>query len=228
MTGPDGSIQNLRPADSVRAPAAAHTARATTTVPMVADGRWSGVCPREVRGNAQLRPCRSSAADAGLTNSAASGYYDSDARMCPDSSCVVVPIAWRGGPTDLFAVSLDSGERRNSRIPRFATATRDLPDGTWMVFRREVAPFAGEVWCPPADMQWMASRAGLKSTDMTLRKTRGRRTHGDRIQSKESLGRSAFPDDGMPARLPFVGEDGQTPIVSSQGPARGAPCLRPS
>jgi serine/threonine protein kinase len=73
---------------------------------------------------------------------------------CPDSSCIVVTDSIGAGrPDALFVVSLDSGEKRPLTSPQdslFADSDPAIsPDGKWLVFRREVAPFTGELTLLP-------------------------------------------------------------------------------
>ena len=73
---------------------------------------------------------------------------------CPDSSCVVVTDSIGAGrPDALFVVSLDSGEKRQLTSPQdsaFADSDPAIsPDGKWLAFRREVAPFTGELTLLP-------------------------------------------------------------------------------
>ena len=71
---------------------------------------------------------------------------------CPDSRCVVVTDASSPDvkkPDALFVVSVESGEKRqltNPQSPVLAdTDPRMSPDGRWLVFRRDIAPFSGQL-----------------------------------------------------------------------------------
>ncbi len=78
---------------------------------------------------------------------------------CPDSTCVVVtdsssPPSTSGThpstsqPDALFVVSVQSSEKRQLTTPREAYADTDpaiSPDGRWLVFRRDLAPFSGRL-----------------------------------------------------------------------------------
>ena len=154
---------------------------------------------------------------------------------CPDSSCVVVTDSIGDGrPDALFAVSLDSGERRPLTILR----TRCLPtailrslqtaSGWPSVARSRRSP--GSSRC----CRWEGCDRGRRtasSHDHRLRRvtTPGGRPTAPRSCSaaKAALWRLGISGDGTPERLPFVGEDGVTPIVSSPQAGRsGASCVR--
>ena len=142
---------------------------------------------------------------------------------CPDSSCVVVTDSLgEGRPDALFAISLDSGEKRQLTHPTvFADSDPAIsPDGKWLVFRREVAPFAGGLELVPLrpDLTEDGDPRRLTPTNLYAYTPRWTPDSAEIVFSaKEALWRLRITGDGTPERLPFVGEDGQTPIVSNPG-----------
>ncbi len=143
---------------------------------------------------------------------------------CPDASCVVVTdSSGDGKPDALFVVSLETGEKRQLSTPAetdFADTDPAIsPDGKWLAFRRDLAPFSGELYLAtlrpdvtiagdtrrliplalyPASPQWMPDSTAIV------------------FSAKAALWRVDIDGTGEPQRLPFVGEDGQTPIVSNR------------
>ena len=150
---------------------------------------------------------------------------------CPDSSCVVVTDSTGEAKHGaLFVVSLESGEKRQlTTPPDTALADNDpaiSPDGKWLAFRRDHAPFNGEIGVLPlrADMtpggepRFLVPIAGQAysprwmpdSTEIVF-------------NARAALWRLRISGAATPERLPFVGEDGVGPIVSrphSDGRAR--------
>ena len=150
---------------------------------------------------------------------------------CPDSSCIVVTDSIGAGrPDALFVVSLDSGEKRPLTSPQdslFADSDPAIsPDGKWLVFRREVAPFTGELTLLPLgnDVTAAGELRRLTTTDFAAFNPRWT-PDGTEIlfAAKAALWRLRVSGGEMPERLPFVGEDGTVPVMSSPragGPAR--------
>ena len=149
---------------------------------------------------------------------------------CPDSSCVVVTDSTGAAKPDaLFAVSLDSGEKRQLTRPQDSMlADRDpalSPDGKWLVFRREVSPFTGELTLLPLakDLTAAGEPRRLTSANMPAYNPRWTPDSAEVLFSaKAGLWRLRISGDGTPERLPFVGEDGLMPVVSSPQADRAA------
>ena len=135
----------------------------------------------------------------------------------------------RGQPDALFAVSLDTGERRQLTHPQdpvFADSDPAIsPDGKWLAFRREVAPFTGELTLLPLGKDLTAAGEPRRLTTTRIASVQPQvdaRQRRDPVQlRRRRSGESGISGDGTPERLPFVGEDGVTPIVSS--PQAGRP-----
>jgi serine/threonine protein kinase/Tol biopolymer transport system component len=142
---------------------------------------------------------------------------------CPDSSClVVIDSLGPDMPDVLFVVSLQSGQKRQLTTPgRQGYADSDpaiSPDGKWLVFRRDVAPFAGglHLQALQSDLTVTGEPRSLTPVDLYAYNPRWMPSSDEIVFSARSaLWRLRIPDGGPPERLPFVGEDGLSPIVSA-------------
>ena len=147
---------------------------------------------------------------------------------CPDSTCLVVTDSLgEGQPDALFVVSLESGDRRQLTSPQHPLAGDTdpavSPDGNSLVFRRNVAPFIG-------DLYRLRLRTGLIPTDEPSRLTPTAMDavnptwmpDSDQIlfSAKGGLWKLSVAAASTPARLAFVGEDGLMPAVSPPQPGR--------
>jgi serine/threonine protein kinase/sugar lactone lactonase YvrE len=147
---------------------------------------------------------------------------------CPDSTCLVLTdSAGEGKPDALFVVSLESGEKRQLTSPEdvvFADSDPAIsPDGRWLVFRRETAPFNGELMLLSLRSDLTTEGEPRRLTPATLPAYSPRWTPDSAevlFSAKASLWRLRISGDGTPERLSFVGEDGLTPIVSRPQPDR--------
>ena len=148
---------------------------------------------------------------------------------CQDSNCVVVTDSiGERQPDALFAVSLDTGDRRpltHPQDPVFADSDPAIsPDGKWLAFRREVAPFTGELMLLPLEKDLTTAGEPRRLTPNEL-PAYGPRWTPDSAEilfsAKGALWRLGISGEGTPERLPFVGEDGVAPIVSN--PQAGRP-----
>jgi Tol biopolymer transport system component/DNA-binding winged helix-turn-helix (wHTH) protein len=137
---------------------------------------------------------------------------------CPDSACLVVTDAAGQGADAVFVIFLESGEKRQLTYPQEELDADPAisPDGRSLIFRRDSTPFSGAFY-----------RLSLKDHVVP---------DGEpvRLTSTISAGKPAWMPDsrefvfaargglwrldtiggGAPVRLPFVGQDGQTPVVS--------------
>lgn len=136
---------------------------------------------------------------------------------CPDSACIVLSDKSPDGDFDaLVAVSIASGDKRPLTSPRGFLADTDpaiSPDGQWMVFRRDTAPFSGRLM--------LASFAGgaitgepraITNTLLTAYSPRWISNTDLVFSGKGALWRITTEPQATPTRLPF-GEDGQMPSV---------------
>jgi Tol biopolymer transport system component len=147
-------------------------------------------------------------------------YRADSISWCPDSTCVLVIDSPGSKQADaVFLISLDTGEKRQLTHPQEQVGDRDpaiSPDGRSLIFRRDPTPFSGAFY-----------RLSLKGHTVPD-------AEAVRLTSTLSAGKPAWTPDGreilfaasgalwrldafsgaMPSRLPFVGQDGQTPVVS--------------
>jgi serine/threonine protein kinase/Tol biopolymer transport system component len=141
---------------------------------------------------------------------------------CPDSGCIVLTESMgESKPDALFVVSLESGEKRQLTHPDdsiYADSNPAIsPDGRWLVFRRETAPFNGELTLFSLRSNMTTSGEPRRLTIASLPAYNPRWLPDSTeivFSAKEALWRLSITGDGTPHRLPFVGEDGLTPIVS--------------
>ena len=143
---------------------------------------------------------------------------------CPDSSCVVVTdSSGNAKPDALFVVSLDSGQKRQLTQPENPvladTDPAISPDGRWLVFRRDNAPYTGELKLLPLPAD-MTGDGELRTLTTVAIFAYGPSWLPDStaivFSGKGGLWRRSVTRDEAPQPLPFVGEDGVTPTVSSQ------------
>jgi Tol biopolymer transport system component/DNA-binding winged helix-turn-helix (wHTH) protein len=139
---------------------------------------------------------------------------------CADSTCLLVTDTLGADKPDaLFRIALETGEKRQVTYPQKLGRDADpaiSPDGGVLVFRRDATPLSGEFY-----------RLSLTDTNDA---------EGDPVRLTSTLyaGKPAWiPDSreilfsargglwrldtstgGTPSRLPFVGQDGATPVVS--------------
>jgi Tol biopolymer transport system component/tRNA A-37 threonylcarbamoyl transferase component Bud32 len=153
---------------------------------------------------------------------------------CPDSQCLVVTDSpGEGKPDALFVVSLGTGQRRQLTNPHPPLLSDSNPaissDGRSLVFRRESAVEAGELYWLPLGKGVTASGEAKSLTLPSLNASHPTwMPDGKEIlfSAKETLWRMAVSGrnlgDSPPARLPYVGEDGLMPVVSRPQPGRPA------
>ena len=139
---------------------------------------------------------------------------------CPDSACLLVTDSLGADKPDvLFQIALETGERRQLTHPHRVVRDADpaiSPDGGVLVFRRDATPGSGEFY-----------RLSLKDTNdsegdpvrltSTLYAGKPSWVPDSRdilFSSRGGLWRLDTSKGGAPSRLPFVGQDGATPVVS--------------
>jgi Tol biopolymer transport system component len=145
---------------------------------------------------------------------------------CPDSSCLVVTDSpGENQPDSLFVVTLASGEKR--RLTSGAVFADSDPaishDGRWLAFRREVAPFSGQINLLALRNDLTASGEPRAITPLDLyaySPTWMPDSTEIVFTAKSRLWRVRTDGDTSPEVLPFAGEDGVAPIVSMAQPGR--------
>ncbi len=141
---------------------------------------------------------------------------------CPDSRCIVLTDASspdRQQSDALFVVSIDSGERRqltSPQSPMLADSNPAIaPDGRWLVFRRDIAPFSGRLHVTALDatLAVTGTPRGLTSVLLTAYNPAWISNTDFVFAAKGALWRMRIAEGALPERLPFVGEDGTMPAV---------------
>ena len=129
-------------------------------------------------------------------------------------------------PDALFVVSIESGEKRQLTTPQppvlADTDPRVSPDGRWLVFRRDIAPFSGQLQVVQLDGSLTAIGEPRSLTPILLTAYSPEWISNSEIifSAKGSLRRMNIAEGSTPERLPFVGEDGLMPAVSRPQPGR--------
>ena len=193
------------------------------------DGRWIAFLRGDVDGGqSELRLVPPlTGPERKLTDIHTSGFIRAvTLAWCPDSSCLVVTDSpGDNQPDALFVVALDSGQKRPlTRGSQFSDNDPAIsPDGKWLVFRREVAPFAGQLNLLALGSDLTASGEPRPITPVDLYAYNPRwMPDSTRIvfSAKQRLWTLGITGNGSPEVLPFVGEDGASPIVSAAQPGR--------
>jgi Tol biopolymer transport system component len=196
------------------------------------DGRWIGFLRGQSEGRYELRlipPLGGPERKLREIRPHSELWRSVSLAWCPDSNCIVVTdSAGEGKPDALFVVSLESGEKRQLTNPQHPvegdTDAVVSPDGRWLVFRRNTAPFIGELYRLPLGrgltVTGEPSRLTLAAQDAS-RPTWMPDSKEILFSAKGGLWRLAVSGASPPARLPFVGEDGVMPVVSR--PQAGRP-----
>jgi Tol biopolymer transport system component/DNA-binding winged helix-turn-helix (wHTH) protein len=146
---------------------------------------------------------------------------------CPDSKCIVVTDAPdEAQPVDaLFVVSLETGKKRQLTYPPHLTlADTDpavSPDGKWLVFRRDVSPFTGQLYLLALEGDLNAKGEPRPLTSMALGANSPKWLSDSAeiiFSAKGALWRLGITEGSPAKRLPYVGEDGLMPVVSRPQP----------
>ncbi len=153
---------------------------------------------------------------------------------CPDSQCVVVTDSnGEGKPDGLFVISLETGQRRALTTPEAPVLSDSNPaisaNGRSLVFRRDVAIDAGGLYLLPLGKDLTVAGEARSLTSASLNAYHPAwMPDGKEIlfSANGSLWRMIMsgrnPGDSIPARLPYVGEDGLMPAVASPPASRSA------
>jgi Tol biopolymer transport system component/DNA-binding winged helix-turn-helix (wHTH) protein len=144
---------------------------------------------------------------------------------CPDSACLVVSDAAGDGGTDaVFVIFLESGERRQLTYPQKGLDADPAisPDGRALIFRRDSTPFSGEFYRLSLKDQMMPDGEPVRLTSTLSGGKPAWMPDGREFlfAARGALWRLDGVNGGAPMRLPFVGQDGQTPVVSRTADGR--------
>ena len=141
---------------------------------------------------------------------------------CPDSRCIVLTDASspdRGQPDALFVVWIESRERQQLTTPTASMmADNDpaiSPDGRWLAFRRDIAPFSGQLQVVGLDASLATTGTPRSLTTILSTAYNPEWISNTEIVfgAKGALWRMRIDAGATPERLPFVGEDGIMPAV---------------
>ena len=141
---------------------------------------------------------------------------------CPDNNCVVVTDSQGEDKLDaLFKVSIETGEKTvltDPQPPAIGDCNPAItPDGRWMVFRRSYSLFNGELYVLPLGKDLTPAGEPQRLTAATFDAAHPTCMPDSKeiiFSAKRTLWRMAIAAGNTPRRLPFVGEDGMTPVVS--------------
>lgn len=141
---------------------------------------------------------------------------------CPDSTCVIVTDSTGAGrPDALFTIDVTTGEKRQVTFPEGLVLDADpavSPDGRRLVFRRDTTAFSGAFYTAA----WNGHSTAGSPVRLTPTLNAGRSSwmpdSRDVVYaSSGALWRINARDGGDATRLPFVGQDGLSPAVSTAG-----------
>ena len=140
---------------------------------------------------------------------------------CPDSRCLVVTDSpGAGKPDAVFAVAIDSGEKLQLTFPAGAVgADADpaiSPDARSLVFRRDSTPFSGAFYRVPLAKGPVPEGEPVRLT-ATLMAGKPAWTPDSRhilFSARGALWTLDAAGGGPPKRLPYIGEDGLSPVIS--------------
>jgi eukaryotic-like serine/threonine-protein kinase len=147
-------------------------------------------------------------------------FQPSSLAWCPDSTCILVTDSPGPDQADaVFAIASDTGEKRQLTRPHGLVRDADAaisPDGRQLIFRRDTTPFSGQFFRVSLDVGFVPNGEPMPLTP-TLNAGRVAWMPGSReilFGSRGALWRLDALGGGTPVRLPFVGQDGLTPVVA--------------
>ncbi len=151
---------------------------------------------------------------------------------CPDGSCLVVTDSPGEGKLDaLFVISKDPGggkRQLTSPQPPSGGDTNPAvsPDGKWLVFRRPTGGmYTGVLYALRLGKDMTGIGEPQRITAVELDPSFPTWMPNSReilFSARASLWRLPVPKGTTPSRIPFVGEDGVTPVVSRAQAGRPA------
>lgn len=147
-------------------------------------------------------------------------FQPSSLAWCPDSTCVLVTDSPGPDQADaVFAIASDTGAKRQLTRPQGQGRDADAaisPDGRHLIFRRDTTPFSGQFYRLPLAAGFVPNGEPVQLTQ-TLNAGRAGWMPDSReilFGSRGALWRLDVIDGDPPVRLPFVGQDGMTPVVA--------------
>jgi Tol biopolymer transport system component len=146
---------------------------------------------------------------------------------CPENDCLLVTDSpGIGKPDALFAVSMESGEKKqltNPQPPVYGDASPAVShDGRELIFLRDVAPYSSEVFRLSLGKAGSALGEAKRILTGNTRPKFPAWSADDKeilFSDKGNLWRLPTSRSGRPSRIPFVGEDAIMPAVSRSGGA---------
>ena len=145
---------------------------------------------------------------------------------CPDSSCVLVTDSPGVDQLDaVFAIAAETGQKRQLTCPRGLVRDSDAaisPDGRHLIFRRDTTPLSGQFFRVSLKTGFTARwRAAARDADPQ----RGKGVVDARQPRDPVCVRAGAVAAGCAwwrhaLRLPFVGQDGVTPVVARTAEGR--------
>jgi Tol biopolymer transport system component len=141
---------------------------------------------------------------------------------CPDSTCLVLSDSTgEGKPVALFALSLETGEKRQLTRPEPPVLGDSQPamspDGLSLIFRRDISGgLTGELHVLALTRTLTPVGQPIRLTLPALDANYPVWTDSREVvfSARERLWRVAVSGQQQPTRLPFVGEDGIMPAIS--------------
>jgi Tol biopolymer transport system component/DNA-binding winged helix-turn-helix (wHTH) protein len=139
---------------------------------------------------------------------------------CPDSTCLLVTdTTGPGKPDAIFVVPLETGGKRQLTYPEGLVMDADpavSPDGRSLVFRRDTTPFSGEFFRLSLNGRMDSEGNAVRLTPMLYAGKAVWIPDSREIlfSARGGLWRLDTSNGGTPTRLPFIGQDGMTPVVS--------------
>jgi serine/threonine protein kinase/Tol biopolymer transport system component len=148
---------------------------------------------------------------------------------CPESNCLLVTDSpGIGKPDALFAVSMETGEKRqltNPQPPVYGDASPAVShDGRELIFLRDLAPYSSEVFHLSLGKGGSAPGEARRIPVGNLYPRYPVWTADDKeiLFSHGGLWRLPISRSGRPSRIPFVGEDGLMAALSRAQPGRAS------
>ena len=154
-------------------------------------------------------------------------YAPPSIAWCPDSRCLLATDSeGPGTPDGVFVIALETGEKRQLTRPAGLAGDVDpvvSPDGRSLVFRRNTTPFTGMIYRLPLSDGVVPTGEPVRLTSQLIGGAKATWTLDSReivFGSGGALWRLNVLEGGTPARLPFVGENGATPVVARTSDGR--------